>query len=303
MANAIRARDIDLQTLRITAPKTLDNGGKMMYVNYGEGISKLYLTTPEVSLPFDASYFADNTGDSGKYSVKISLKGMETNTPVKEFHDKLVEMDQYLVNKACQNSQSWFKKAKMSKDAVEALYTPMVKVSTDPETGEPNGKYPPSCGFKIVKKGGKFPEFSIYDNQKNVFDVDHSTDNPMDIEKLLVKGALVKGVLRCNGVWVANGKFGCTWRADQIRIKIPEGGLRDFAILSDSDDEGDVVKEAKPTIIMEDSDSSDEEVDDSKGVDVSKEVDTSKEVDVAKEEPKDKPLKKVRKVRVKKDDA
>ena len=47
-----------------------------------------------------------------------------------------------------------------------------------------------------------------------------------------MKGAMVKVVLKCNGIWIANGKFGCTWRA-QIRVKVPEGGLRDYAILSD----------------------------------------------------------------------
>ncbi len=290
MSNSIRARDINLEKVTISAPKTLDNGGKMMYVNYGGGINKLYLTTPETELPFDASYFADND-NSGKYSVKISLKGMDTNSTVKEFHDKLVEMDEYLIKKACENSQTWFKKAKMSRDAVEALYTPMVKISTDPETGEPNGKYPPSCGFKIVKKDGKFPEFSIYDNNKTVFNVDQTGENPMDIEKLLVKGALVKGVLKCNGVWVANGKFGCTWRAEQIRIKVPEGGLRDFAILSDSEDEDSADEPVKPVVIKDDSSSSDEEAEE--------EVVEEK---VEPETPKEKP-KKVRKVRVKKDTA
>ena len=131
----------------------------------------------------------------------------------------------------------------------------MQKVSVDQETGEPNGKYPPGCGFKIVKKDGKFPEFSIYDNQKppTVFDVNQETESPTSIERLLVKNALVKCVLRCNGVWIANGKFGCTWRAEQVRIKVPEGGLMDFAILSDSEDEDSNDSEVKPTVIVEDS--------------------------------------------------
>ena len=69
-----------------------------------------------------------------------------------------------------------------------------------------------------------------------------------------MKGSLVKAVLKCNGVWIANGKFGCTWRAEQIRVKVPEGGLRDFAILSDSDDEGDSVEQETTTNLIEDSD-------------------------------------------------
>ena len=56
--------------------------------------------------------------------------------------------------------------------------------------------------------------------------------------------------MKCNGIWIANGKFGCTWRAEQILVKIPEGGLDDFAIITDDEDEeetsttrGDVNKE------------------------------------------------------------
>jgi hypothetical protein len=123
----------------------------------------------------------------------------------------------------------------------------------------------------------------IYDNNKKVFDVNKTTDEPVELSNVMMKGALVKVVLKCNGIWIANGKFGCTWRAEQIRIKVPEGGLRDFAILSDSDEEEEeaVVVEEKP-IMLEDTDEEEDEVE-------------------VVEESKPEPKKKIRKVRVKKD--
>ena len=216
-------------------------------------------------MPFDPSYFADNE-NSGKYSVKFSMKDLDGNRNMKDIHTWATEMDSMLLQKASENSQSWFRKAKLSDETLKELYTPMVKVSTDPETGEPNGKYPDSFAFKINKRDGKFKDFSIYDANKVVFDVDGTTDNPTDITKLIVKGALIKVVLKCNGIWVANGKFGCTWKAEQVRVKVPEGGLRDFAIMSDSEDEDEVdsgpplarQKSVEPTNMVEDS--SDEEV-------------------------------------------
>ena len=64
---------------------------------------------------------------------------------------------------------------------------------------------PVSCGFKVVKKDGKFiNKVKIYDNNKTVFNVDQTGENPMDIEKLLVKILLIKNLLKCNGV---NGQF------------------------------------------------------------------------------------------------
>ena len=235
---AVNPNKVDFSKITISAPKTMDNGGKMLFLNYGGGINSLYVTTPEVEVPFDPSYFADNE-NSGKYSVKFSMKDLDGNKSMRDFHTWATSMDEMLLKKASENSQAWFRKAKLSDETLKELYTPMVKVSTDPETGEPNGRYPDSFAFKINKRDGKFKDFAIYDASKNVFDVDGTTDNPTDITKLIVKGALIKVVMKCNGIWVANGKFGCTWKAEQVRVKVPEGGLRDFAIMSDSDDSDD----------------------------------------------------------------
>ena len=285
MASALKASQVDFTKLSISPPKTLDNGGKMMFINYNGGINPFYITVPEVEVPWEPSYFSDND-TSGKYAVKISLKNLDENKDLKEFHTMLCNMDTFLKEKALANSQSWFKK-KMSEELINELYTPLVKVSVDDETGEPNGKYPDSFGFKIVKRDNKFKDFTIYDNHKVVFDVEGKDGPAVDLTNVLMKGTLIKAVLKCNGIWVANGKFGCTWRAEQIRAKVPEGGLREFAIESDSDDEDDSTEvEAKPNMIE---DSSDEEL----------EKQESEEEVVEEPEPPPEPKKK-RKLKVKK---
>ena len=287
MSSALKASQVDLSKITFSAPKTLDNGGKMLFLNYGGGINPFYITLPEVEVPFDPMYFADND-TSGKYNIKISLKDLESNNELKCLHEKLGELDTLLKEKAIENSQQWFRKAKLSSDTINELYTPLIKVATDPETGEPNGKWPDSFGFKVVKKDGKFPNFSIYDNSKPpvVFDVDGKTDTPVDLENVIMKGTLIKAVLKCNGVWIANGKFGCTWRAEQVRAKLPEGGLREFAIESDSDDSYDEVVDEKPVMIED----SDEDVHESE----------EEEEEVKEPEPEPEPKKKVRKLKVKK---
>ena len=285
MANAMKAQKMDLGKVSFSAPKTLDNGGKMIYVNYNGGINPLHIQTPEGELIWDPNYFADDGKDvdsslTGKYSVTMSIKKAEKG--MLEFHDSFVALDEYIMTAAKENSQAWFKKPKISEDAIRELYTPQIKVSVDSETGLPN-EYPPKFTYKVVKRDGKFKDFVIYDNNKKVFDVNKTTDEPVELSNVMVKGARVKVVLKCNGIWVANGKFGCTWRAEQILIKVPEGGLRDFAILSDSDEEveaEEVVVEEKPNM-LEDTD----------------EEEVEEEVVEEKAEPK----KKTRKVRVKKD--
>ena len=281
MANAMKAQKMDLSKVSFSTPKTLDNGGKMIYLNYNGGINPLHIQTPEGELIWDPNYFADDGKEvdsslTGKYSVTMSIKKAEKG--MLEFHDSFVALDEYIMTAAKENSQAWFKKPKISEDAIRELYTPQIKVSVDSETGLPN-EYPPKFTYKVVKRDGKFKDFVIYDNNKKVFDVNKTTDEPVELSNVMVKGARVKVVLKCNGIWIANGKFGCTWRAEQILIKVPEGGLRDFAILSDSDEEeAEEVVDEKP-IMLEDSD----------------------EDEVVEDEPKPEPTKKTRKVRVKKD--
>lgn len=286
--SSMKPSSVEMNKIAFSAPKTMDNGGKMIYMNYGGGIQSLYVQSPELEVPFEPSYFPDNdTG--GKYAVKLSLKDHEDNQLTKEFYDKLTDIDIMIKEHALKNSVAWFKKSKMSMETIDSLYTPMVKHSLDPETGEPNGKYPPNFGFKIVKRDNKF-QCKVYDKTKTVFDINNETENPSLIENVIMKGSLLKVVLKCNGIWVANGKFGCTWRAEQILVKIPEGGLDDFAIITDDEDEeetsttrGDVNKET----LLEDT--TDEE----------QEKEEEKE-ETPEPEPQPEPQKVVKKRRVKK---
>jgi hypothetical protein len=256
MSSAMKAQNIDLSKVSFSTPKTLDNGGKMIYLNYNGGINPLYVATPEGELIWDPNYFADDgkedgNSNSGKFSVTMSIKKQQKG--MMEFHDSFVALDEFIMAAAKENSQAWFKKPKISEDAIRELYTPQIKISVDSETGLPN-EYPPKFTYKVVRRDGKFQNFKIYDMDKKVFDVNKTTDEPVEFSNVVMKGALVKVVLKCNGIWVANGKFGCTWRAEQMRVKVPEGGLRDFAILSDSDEEDTEETVCEKPLMIEDSD-------------------------------------------------
>jgi len=278
---ALKASQVNLNKIAISKPKKLDFGGSMVYINYDGGIQPLYIQTPELYIPFDIGFFSDND-ESGKYNVKVSFKDLENDHKLKEFYDKLCEMDNFIKDQAMENTVPWFK-GKKSREVIESLYSPMIKVHMDPETGEPSGRYPDSFGFKIVKKNKKI-ECSIYDKDNVNFDVNHETDNPIDVERVITKGAKIKTVLKCNGIWLANGKFGCTWRAEQIRVKVPEGGLNDFAIMSDDSDDDD----------------NDNKNNDEKSLQSTSLIEDSDDDNITPEPPKE-PKKKVRKVRVKTD--
>ena len=64
-----------------------------------------------------------------------------------------------------------------------------------------------------------------------------SSDEYVSMTDLIKKGSKVKLLLRCNGLWVANGKFGCTWRAEQMKVS-RAASFDDYAF-DDSEEEED----------------------------------------------------------------
>jgi len=228
----IKASAVDMSKIKYSKVNSLPSGAKTLYVNHGDGISPLFVQSPEMTVPFDTgTFYADNDG-SGKYAIKVSMDNIESNPQMKEFHDMLVNMDEQILQDGISNSLAWFKKKNPNEDVIRELYTPMVKVSRDSETGEPNGKWAPSFAFKIVKRDHKVL-CDVYDSDKKA--ITTTGEGAVDLEQMFKKGTKLKMILKCNGLWIASGKFGCTWRAEQIKIDAP-AGFTGYAF-EDSDDE------------------------------------------------------------------
>jgi hypothetical protein len=276
----IKPESVDVSAFKYSKVNSLPSGAKTIYINNGEGISPLFIQSPELTLPFDSgTYYSDNE-KSGKWSIKVSMDDIESNPQMKHFHDMLVDMDKKIVSDGIENSVAWFKKKNPNADVIKELYTPMVKVSRDSETGEPNGKWAPSFGFKIVKRDGKVLA-DCYDSEKNKLDTEG--ENPVDLEKMFTKGTKVKMILKCNGLWIASGKFGCTWRAEQIKINTPVGFSGYAFEDSDEEDSGvelsrqDSIAPPKAGNYVEDSDDDKKSDEDSEGAEGSEDDGGSEE--------------------------
>ena len=273
--SVVLPNELNLSEVVFGEIKPMNNGGKIMYVNHNG--ASLNIQTPELRLPFDASCFKDADGKSEKYAFSCSLDNYESSKPMKELFEKLVELDEKVKSYAKENSVAFFKKKTISDETIDELYNPIVKVSKDPETGEPNGKYAPSFKVKINKRDDKI-QCKMYDNKKVSFDINGVTDNPVNIEKLLVKDTRCKMLVCCTGVWIINGKFGCSWKAVQMRLNVATKDLDDYAFRDTEDD-----------VEFVDSDDSDEDSDSDSDSDEEK-------VEAKVEEPK----KKVRKAKTSK---
>jgi len=276
----MRPQEVDLEKVQYSPIRSMDNGGKMSWLNYGEGINPIYLQTKELDVVFDASYYGDD--NTGKFGVRVSFNNLMGDKKMKQLHKCFKDFDEKIITDGMKNSQTWLRQAKMTRDTAEALYTPIVKVPIDKETGEPTDKYAPSMQFKIVKRDGNVL-CKCFDADRNELNVSNpEEDNYVDVAHLLKKGSKVKLVLKCAGLWIASGKFGCTWQAEQMLVSVPPK-LDDFAFRSDDEDDDEEVQEdkgkveeKKETTMIEDS---------------SEETEESEE----EEPPEDKPRKVVKK--------
>jgi hypothetical protein len=260
MADIIPFTEFNPSLVQLSKLKTLDNGGKTVYVSYNG--APLVLQTPEMVAPYGMSKWDNDGKGPAKYTLDLSFKGMDTRDHLKTFNNALQDFDSLLVNGGLSNSDEWFKKKITSKDVVEALYTCVLRRSKD-------DKYPPT--FKMTVPCDP----STGDFRCKVFD--KNTKDPLDLTKVNLKGARVTAIVQCTGIWIAGGKFGSTWKIVQLRVeqtaKITEYAFKEIAgdkvddidSSDDDDDAGDIIKDA-PVINNKDDDSdiiesSDDEID------------------------------------------
>ena len=275
-----KPQNVDVNKITFSSVKSLPSGAKIIYLNY-EGNS-LFVQTPEMTVPYDSGTFYADNDSSGKFSIKVSMDGFNEDGQMKKFHDMLINMDKKIMESGMENSLAWFKKRSLSEDIAKELYNSMVKVSLDSETGEPNGKWAPTFAFKIVKRDGKVL-CDCYDSDKKELFLEG--DDAVDLETMFKKGTKVKMILKCNGLWIASGKFGCTWRAEQVKINSP---VEYSGYAFDDDDDEEASKEVRSETVVEQTDNfveSEEESDDSKDEEEVKEESDSESESEEEEQP------------------
>ena len=295
-SSVVKGKDLNVANVSFAAPRVLDSGAKLVWVNHNKG--RFNMQTPWMKLPWEMKEFVDN--DTRKLTLTLSFDGINENPKLQAFHDRMVELEQRIIEGGVENSMAWFKKKNLSREVVENLFNPMIKVSTDKETGEPDGKWPPSMRAKVPYRVDKDTGMGVYDckvfNSADMkqFNI-NGADPEHDLADVFVKGARVRCLLQCVGLWIASGNYMCQWKVTKAEVELPEGYGNDN-FLPESEDEGEVestpVSNGKMANFIEDSEEEPAEAE--------PEVEEV-EVEVEPEpEPVKKPAKKVRKKVVKK---
>lgn len=207
----------NLADIDITAPKLNKSGGKSANILYKPSKKSLYINMQVPMLTWGASCFKDPQSGKETFDMSIQFPRKDYSTADTEtLLAKFQALEKYIKNEAVKNSMAWFNKKTMTPEVIEALWTPMLKYSKDPQTGEADMTKAPTLKVKLPCWEGKF-NCEIYDPQGTMLYPDeNNSSSPLE---LIPKGVNIVAIVQCGGLWFANGKFGCTWRLFQAVVQ------------------------------------------------------------------------------------
>lgn len=202
--------------LTFTKAKINANGRKQVGILNSKSKKGVHLATP-LMLTWGINEYVDDKTGTKSYDMALQFPNDEYNNPeCVAFLKNMQTLEQRIKNDAITNCKDWLNKTKTSADAVDALWTPMLRYPKDKETGDFDYSRAPTLKVKINFWEGEYKNTEIYDDEQNVL---YPNDNDSVPHELITKGAHVATILSCGGLWVANGKFGITWRLFQAVVK------------------------------------------------------------------------------------
>jgi hypothetical protein len=227
----VSATEFNTKNIVYTNPKTNSVGGKSIGILNSAVKKSLYINTPML-LTYGATFFDPNKDkdvgskkDIGvpKYDMSLQLPRDEFATnETRDFLKLLKDLDEKILEDAAKNSLEWFGKKRTS-EVLRDSYRPILKYPQFKEgerKGEPDTSRAPTIKVKLPMWDGKYT-FKVFDAQRNneLIFPDEEGSTP---EAFIPKGSEVCCVIQCGGVYVADGKFGVTWKLYQASVRKPE---------------------------------------------------------------------------------
>ena len=242
-----------LTDMKYTKPKVNSVGGRSVGIVNSKTSTVLNLSSP-LMLTWGVQDFTDEK--SGKVSYDLALQfpndGFETPA-TKKFLANIAAFEKRIKEDAITNSKEWFSKPKMTSDAVDALWTPILKYPKNKDTLEADTTRAPTLKVKLPFWDGQWKELELYDvDMQPIFpDALNPALSPKD---LIAKGSHIAVSIQCGGIWFANGKFGVTWKLFQAIVK-PKMSLKGKChIKLDEEEKTKIVSQVVPTDVDGDAD-------------------------------------------------
>ena len=204
--------------IKYSKAKVNSSGGKSVGVVNAHTGQSLFLGTP-LLMTWGIQEFIDEKTKKVSYDMALQFpseeyhQSAESKADSHAFLQAMVAFEKKLKADALANSKDWFAKPKMTPDAVDALFTPVLKYPVDKVTCEKDMSKAPTMKIKVPFWNNKWEGVEVYDADKVCL---YPSSNPSISPKdLITKQSHVVTMIQCGGLWFANGKFGVTWRLVQ----------------------------------------------------------------------------------------
>lgn len=239
--------------MKYTKPKVNSVGGRSVGIVNSKTSTVLNLSSP-LMLTWGVQSFIDEKSGKVSYDLALQFPNEGFETPAtKKFLENMSAFEKKIKEDAITNSKEWFSKPKMTADAVDALWTPVLKYPKNKDTLEADTSRAPTIKVKLPFWEGQWKELELYDvTMQPVFpDPSNPALSPQD---LIAKGSHIAVSIQCGGIWFANGKFGVTWKLFQAIVK-PKMSLKGKChIKLDEEDKTKMVSQVVPTDVDGDGD-------------------------------------------------
>ena len=297
MAQIVSGLDLDVNNdIIYTKPKVNANNGKAIGILNKKTMKSFYMSTP-LMLTWGVNRYEDEKTGRVSYDMALQFPNDEyNNEDCVKFLKNMQAMEEKIKADAITNSKEWFNKAKLTADAVDALWTPLLKYPKNKnDTSEYDYSRAPSLKVKVPFYDGEFKGIELYSESKDLLFPHGDENNSASVPDFITKASNVATIIQCGGIWVANGKFGVTWRLFQAVVK-PRTTLSGKCHISLSDKDKELMSksvddnEELPDVTDSVSKTQVEDSDDEEKVSVAQEV---KEEITKKVEVEDQPKKKV----------
>ena len=246
--------------MKYTKPKVNSVGGRSVGIVNAKTSTVLNLSSP-LMLTWGVNDFTDDKSGKVSYDLALQFPNEGFETPAtKKFLANITAFEKRIKEDAIANSKEWFSKPKMTADAVDALWTPVLRYPKNKDTLEADMTRAPTLKVKLPFWDGQWKELELYDvDMQPIFpDASNPALSPKD---LIAKGSHIAVSIQCGGIWFANGKFGVTWKLFQAIVK-PKMSLKGKChIKLDEEEKTKIVSQVVPTDVDGDADGSDHDHD------------------------------------------
>lgn len=175
-------------------------------------LNNLLFETPWMDAPFGiCQYNNEKDKYECKYHLDLSFNGYTYDTELKNFYRVIESIDTFIVN-FIDNYQ----------DCLGITSKGNYKYNHQIRYNKNNQKYPPTIKLKIFENNTKVVD--LYGKEVNNFC------------EYIKPNAKIQALIRCNGLWSYENKWGLSWKVCKITVNNPHNFV-DYSFIEDTDNE------------------------------------------------------------------